>query len=281
MAIACDRVRELAPGFVLGALEPGEMAAVRDHLEHCAEPHPELAELGGVVPYLAVTPDLVEPPAWLRGSVIAAAKADLKARRRVGKPTERRVVEPAAAAAAATVSASHPEAEIISLRAGRRSRSGRAVTWITRIAAAVAVVVLAGYAVRVQGDLNRAKQDQSHLAAVINVIGQPDTRWVPLTDNEGKGAGGIAALRPNGHIVVNLNHLAATKGDEIYMVWLTGDHGAVAKVGSFTVGDDGQGWLEVDNVPTSASLWVSVCREPNSKVTKPTGPTILSGTISL
>jgi hypothetical protein len=281
MAIACDRVRELASGFVLGALEPDEMAAVRDHLDHCAEPHPELAELGGVVPYLAVTPELVEPPAWLRGSVIAAAKADLQARRRVGKPIERRAVEPAAATAAATASAVVPEAEVISLGAARRSRSGRAVTWITRMAAAVAVVALAGYAVHIQGDLDKAKQDQSHLAAVINVIGQPDTKWVPLFDNEGKGAGGIAALRPNGHIVVNLDHLSATKGDEIYVVWLTGDHGAVAKVGSFTVGDDGQGFLEVDNVPTSASVWVTVCREPNSKVTKPTGPTILSGTISL
>ena len=102
-----------------------------------------------------------------------------------------------------------------------------------------------------------------------------------LVDNEGKGAGGIAALLPNGHLVVNLNDLSATTGDQTYMVWLTGQTNGVAKVGSFTVGDDGNGFLEVDNVPTSPSMWIFICREPNSKVTQPTGPTILSGTITL
>lgn len=281
MAMTCDRVRELASGFVLGALEPDEMAAVRDHLDHCRKPHPELAELGGILPYLAVAPEPVEPPTWLRGSVMAAVKADLQARQPVAKPAERRVLEPVAATAAASASPALPDATVISLDAALRSRNIRAVAWITRVAAAVAVVALAGYAFAVQGDLNKAKQDQSHMAAVMNVIGQSDTRTVSLTDNEGKGANGFAALRPNGHIIVNLNSLAVTHGDQIYMVWLTGANNVPVKVGAFTVGDDGKGWVEVENVSTSASMWITVCREPNSNVTRPTGPTILSGTIAL
>lgn len=281
MAMTCDRVRELASGFVLGALEPDEMAAVRNHLDHCRKPHQELAELGGILPYLAVAPEPIEPPTWLRGSVMAAVKADLQARQPAAKPAERRVLEPVAATSAASTSPILPEAAVISLDAARRSRSSRAVTWITRIAAAVAVVALAGYAFAIQGDLNKAKQDQSHLAAVLGVIGQPDTIKVSLIDNEGKGANGFVALRPNGHVIVNLNSLAVTHGDEIYMVWLTGANNVPVKVGAFTVGDDGKGWVEVQNVSTSASMWFTVCREPNSNVTKPTGPTILSGTISL
>jgi hypothetical protein len=281
MAMTCDRVRELASGFVLGALEPDEMAAVRHHLDHCRKPHQELAELGGVLPYLAVAPEPVEPPAWLRGSVIAAVKADLQARQPAAKPAERRVLKPVAATATASPSPTLPEATVISLDAVLRSRSSRAGTWIMRMAAAVAVVALAGYAFAIQGDLNKAKQDQSHLAAVINVIGQSDTRTVSLIDSEGRGANGFAALRPNGHIIVNLNSLAVTHGDEIYMVWLTGVDNVTVKVGAFTVGDDGKGWVEVENVSTSASMWITVCREPNSNVTTPTGPTILSGTISL
>ena len=277
MALTCDRVRELASGFVLGALEPDEMAAVRHHVDHCRKPHQELAELGGILPYLAVAPEPVEPPAWLRGSVIAAVKADFQARR----PDEHRVVERVAATATTSAPSVLPDATVISLEGVRRSRSSRAVTWITRIAAAVAVVALAGYAFAIQSDLNKAKQDQSHLAAVLNVIGQPDTIKVSLTDNEGKGANGFVALRPNGHVIVNLNGLAVTHGDETYMVWLTGANNVPVKVGAFTVGDDGKGWGEVENVSTSASTWISVCREPNSNATKPTGPTILSGTISL
>jgi len=281
MAMTCDRVRELASGFVLGALDPDEMAAVRDHLDHCRKPHQELAELGGILPYLAVAPEPVEPPTWLRGSVMAAVKADLHARPPAAKPAERRVLEPVAATTAASASPALPEATVISLHAALRSRNIRAVAWITRVAAAVAVIALAGYAFAVQGDLNKAKQDQSHLAAVMNVIGQSDTRTVSLIDNEGKGANGFAALRPNGHIIVNLNSLAVTHGDQIYMVWLTGANNVPVKVGAFTVGDDGKGWVEVQNVSTSASMWITVCREPNSNVTRPTGPTILSGTIAL
>ena len=93
--------------------------------------------------------------------------------------------------------------------------------------------------------------------------------------------GGLAVLRPNGHLIVSLNHLASTHGNQIYTVWLTGSNGAQVKVGSFYVDGDGTGFLEVDNMPTSASLWISVNREPGPAVTKPTGPTILSGTISL
>ncbi len=278
MAMTCDRVRELASGFVLGALEPGEMSAVRDHLDHCNEPHPELAELGGILPYLAVAPEPLEPPAWLRGSVLAAVKADLQARQPIGAPAVRRGLEPEAAPARVSIL---PAAGVISLGAARRSRSFRVATWVTRMAAAVAVVALAGYAIVIQGDLNKAKEDQSHLAAVINVIGQSGTKMVSLIDTEGKGAAGSAFLMPNGHIIVSLNHLEATSGDQTYMVWLTGATNVPIKVGAFAVGDDGKGWVEVDNVPTSASMWIWVCREPSPNVTKPTGPTILSGTISL
>jgi hypothetical protein len=277
MAITCDYVRELASGFVLGALEPDETAAVRDHLGYCREPHPELAEFGGILPYLAVAPEPLEPPAWLRGSVIAAARADLMARQRVGQPAARPAVAAVAAPSAPVVHA----AEVVSFSAARRSRRRGVMTWMTRVAAVVAVVGLSGYAFVVQSDLNNVKRDESHAAAVMNVLSQPDARSVSLIDNEGKGAGGIAVLRPNGHIVVNLNHLSATSGDQTYMVWLTGESNGVAKVGWFTVGDDGKGFLDVDNVPTSPSMWIFICREPNSQVAKPTGPTILSGTILL
>ena len=79
MTIRCERVRELAPGFVLGALDAADMAAVHEHLIGCREPHPELREFGGVLPYLAATLEPVEPPARLRAAVIAAAQADLAA----------------------------------------------------------------------------------------------------------------------------------------------------------------------------------------------------------
>jgi hypothetical protein len=279
MGMTCDRVRELASGFVLGALDASEMIAVSDHLDSCSKPHPELEDFGGVLPYLAESLDPVEPPAWLRESVIAAAKADLTSRHRVGMP----LALPAVAAAAPTAldQVTAPAAGVVSIHTARSSRRRRALTWATRIAAAAAVVVLAGYALVLQGDLDKAKKVQADNAKLNYMWAQPDTLKAVLTASDGSGASGMAALRPTGSIIVNLYGLAPTKGDEVYMVWLTPDNATPIKVGSLTVDDLGNGTLVVDNVPTSSSLWLFVCREPNGKVTRPTGPTVLSGTFSL
>jgi hypothetical protein len=81
ISLTCDDVRDLAPAYVLGALERAEELAVTEHLLDCPNVHAEVAELGGVVPYLAETVPLVEPPASLRGRILIAAADDLAARR--------------------------------------------------------------------------------------------------------------------------------------------------------------------------------------------------------
>lgn len=283
MAITCDRVRELASGFVLGALEPDEMIAVSDHLDVCEKQHPEIGELGGVLPYIAESIVPIEPAAWLRESIIAAAKDDLAVRRRVGKPSERRIAEPVAVSAkpASPDPMAAPGTNVISIDGARASRRRRVLTWTTRVAAVVAIVALSGYSYILQGELARVHAAQDHETAILNALTRPDTRTAQLTAQDGSKAGGLAALRPTGHIIVNLHSLSATSGDEVYAIWLSADGGTAAKVGWFTVDGSGEGYLEVDNVPTSASLWLFVCKEPNSNVSKPTGPIIVSGTISL
>jgi hypothetical protein len=285
LAMNCDRVRELASGFVLGALDPDEMIAVSDHLDTCSQPHPEVEDYGGVLPYIAESLAPVEPPAWLRESVIAAAKADWA--HRVGEPSRGRVTEPVASAAVTPVAvvdeprSAAPSGKVISLSRSRASRRRQALTWATRMAAAVAVLVLAGYSVVLQGDLDRAKHQQIVEASLDYVWTQPDTLRAVLTATDGSTASGRAALRPSGNMLVNMFSLTATKGDQVYVVWLTRDRGTPAKVGSFTVDDSGVGYLQVDSVPSSSSLWLFVCLEPNGNVTAPTGPQIVSGTFSL
>jgi glycosyltransferase involved in cell wall biosynthesis len=161
------------------------------------------------------------------------------------------------------------------------SRRRRFVAWTSRVAAVAAVVVLAGYALVLQGDLSKLRQNQDHNTSIYQVLIQKDTRTAVLTAPDGGKARGLAALRPTGHIIVNVTNLAPTQGDEAYVVWLTADNGVKSKVGWFTVSDSGDGYLEVDNVPTSASLWIWICKEQDSSVAKPSGPTIVSGTISL
>src|SRR5947199_6082419 len=82
--MTCDEIRDLAPVYVLGALERDVERDVAEHLRTCADAHAEVEELGGVVPYLDETVPLVEPPARLRDRIMAAAAEDLAARQ--GRP---------------------------------------------------------------------------------------------------------------------------------------------------------------------------------------------------
>ena len=274
--MTCDRVRDLASGFVLGALDTDDMIAVQDHLDSCPKPHPEVDELGGVLPYLAESLVPVVPPAWLRRSVIEAAKSDFLARRLVGEPFARRdVATPSERRLPAPVALAAP-ARVIPLAAARASRRRRAAVWFGRAAAAALIVVVAGYAVVVQTGVGKPHGTPD----IFNYLA-PDTRSAVLVAYDQSHAGGLAVLRPTGNIIVQVNNLLPAKGDEVYVVWLTADNGVPSKVGSFSVDDSGKGWLNVDRVPTSESLWIFVCKEPNSNVTKPTGPMIVSGTISL
>jgi hypothetical protein len=277
MTIRCERVVELAPGFVLGALDAADMAAVHEHLVGCREAHPELLELGGVLPYLASSLEPVEPPARLRAAVIAAAQADLAAHPRSAQTAERRVAtirrdipapEPAVLADAAEPVSS---GVVVSLASARRSRRRGALMWATRVAAAVAVVAVVGYGFGVIREPGRGPSASPSYNVFV-----PGGRYAGLTGT-GKSAG-FAALQPSGHLYVYVNGLPPTTGDQVYMVWVKAANDTIL-AGYFTVNAQGDGAIQMDNVPRAASLWVYVCIEPNDHVTKPTGPIVASGTI--
>jgi len=116
-----EAVERAAP-FVLNALEPDEEEAVREHLRSCSLPHNEFAELGSVVPALAVTVAPVEPPAALKGRILAAAADDLAAREALPAP----------------VAAPHAT-EPIQIDSRRRPSP---VSWFLVAAAGIAIVAL-------------------------------------------------------------------------------------------------------------------------------------------
>ncbi len=114
--MTCDAVREMAGAFVLGALDAAEDAAVREHLASCPEPHPEFAELGGVLPVLAESVPTLAPSEGLKARIMAAAAADLAARSAAYRPPSVAAAGERAGPAAGPASAP---------RLPRRSRSRR------------------------------------------------------------------------------------------------------------------------------------------------------------
>jgi hypothetical protein len=256
------------------------MAAVHEHLIGCRDPHPELRELGGVLPYLATLLEPVEPPARLRAAVIAAAQADLAAHPRSAEVAGSRVATirrtipaPESGAVEAEAAEQVNGAMVVSLTSARRSRRRRALAWTTRVAAAAAVVAVVAYGFGVIREPGAGPS----AGPSFDYKGQ-GTVYAGLTPQASSHAAGLAVLKPSGHLYVYVNGLAPTTGDQVYMVWVTAAKDTIL-AGYFTVNAQGDGSIQMDNVPRAASLWVQVCIEPNEHVTQPTGPTVASGTI--
>ena len=274
--MTCDEVRDLAAGFVLGALRPEEVRAVRDHLETCPEAHAEIAELGGVVPYLAEAVEPVEPPAGLKARILAAAAADLEMR------TADAVV--AAAAVADAEPAPAPERapvvrfpEPIERAVRERARRATPTAWLVRIAAAAAIVALAGWNVLLQGQLSDARSYEDGVAAVLEVASRPGSQAAILADPDGDGPRGIAAVAADGSVVLAMRGLPATSGTEIYEAWVIGGDGVPVPIGGFAVGGDGTAVFTADATTAGHGVTLALTRERAPGATTPTLPIVSAG----
>jgi len=254
---------DLAAAYVLGALEAADMAAVREHLETCPESHMEFERLGGVVPYLLDSPDLelVEPPASLGDRIMAAAAADLAARGAGPEQAPGRTI-------------AFPSAPERKTRARSRTRQ---LNWAMRIAAVVAIVAVGGWNLLLQNELGAARRYDQAVAAVISAAAQPGSQTVVMAPTENNQASGIAAILPDGSVVLAMRDLPATKGTEVYETWVIVGTAAPVPVGDFKV--DANGLATATTRPTQAppGAIVAVSREPQPGSTAPVGPIVSTG----
>jgi anti-sigma factor RsiW len=254
---------DLAAAYVLGALEAADMAAVREHLATCPESHVEFERLGGVVPYLLDAPGLalVEPPASLGDRIMAAAAADLATRGATAEPAPKQTI---------------PFPSAAEREARAQTRTGR-LGWAMRIAAVVAIVALGGWNLLLQNDLSTARRFDQAVASVISAASQPGSQTVVLTPAENSQASGIAAILPDGSVLLAMRNLPATKGTEVYETWVIVGSAAPVPVGDFKV--DANGLATVTTRPTQAppGAIVAVSREPQPGSTAPVGPIVSTG----
>lgn len=293
-----DQARDLAAGYVLGALERAEEDAVRDHLATCSEPHPEFAAYGEVVPALLALDDLelVEPPASLGARIMAAAAADLAANPRTATVAEAAEASPPAQAEAPApteevapaeeVAPTTPRAPLAfptaTERAERDARRERARTsrfdWALRIAAVIAIVAVGAWGLNLQRQLDDAQRFDQAVAAVVQAAGQQGAKTVILTATEGAKASGIAAVKPDGSVVLAMRDLAATSGTEVYETWVIVGKAAPIPVGGFTVGSSGTASFTTQPATTPAGAVIAVSLEPAQGSTAPLGPIVSTGT---
>jgi len=253
---------ELAAPFVLNALEPDEEEAVREHLRTCSLPHEEFAELGSVVPALAETLEPVEPPAALKGRILAAAADDLVARTTVPAP-------------AAWPATAPPAAEPIQIDSRRRPSP---VSWFLVAAAGIAIVALVAVNLLTLGRLNSSEQFERDVAAVLEAGSQPGALTAVLAPAEPGGPRGLAAVSSSGELTMAMQDLDPTTGDEVYEGWVIVGDAAPAPLGGFAVGDAGTGRLHSSGLPVEPGMTLALTREPGPGATTPTMPILAAGT---
>lgn len=269
--LSCDAVRELAASFVLGALDDAEADAVRAHLASCADPHAEMGELGSVLSVLAEGVPVVEPPAELKGRILAAAAADLEARGRAGAG----VATPAPLTPTADAPTPFPTTAERQQRAAARTGMG---PWVLRIAAVLAIALLGGWNLLLQGQLSEARTYEQNVAAVLDVAGQSGSLTAVLTPTAGDGGpAGLAAVASDGSVRIAMRDLPATSGNQVYEAWVIGGDGKPVALGGFQVGPTGVAYFESTGLPTQDGIVLALTLEPGPGATAPSSDPVSVG----
>ncbi|HYK96003.1 MAG TPA: anti-sigma factor [Candidatus Dormibacteraeota bacterium] len=261
----CADATELAAAFVLGALEPADTAAVREHLAGCPEAHGEFDELGSVPPALLETVDVVQPPGDLGARIRAAAEAQQRA-------GARRRPAPAPMQPRTPVAIDIP-------RAG-----SPAAPWFRRplwaaagLAAALAVVVLGVWNLQLRDQIGDLSTYRNGVAAVLDQAAQPGAQLAVLKSSAGTGPSGIAAVGADGRVALVMHELTPTSGAQVYEAWLIGSAGAPVPIGGFTVGPGGSAWFATPHASLGDGVTVALTLEPGPGATTPTMPIIAAG----
>ena len=267
--LSCDDVREMAGSFVLGALPDAEADAVRAHLASCDDAHAEIAELGSVLPVLDASVPIVEPPAALKGRILAAAAAERPETAAIASPT------PSPSAADIPAPVPFPTAEE---RAERTTTKAGAspLAWVLRIAAVLAIVALTGWNVLLQGQLNASQQFERDVAAVLDAAQQPGSLAAILSPDDGTGSG-LAAVTATGALTLAMQDLAPTTGTQVYETWVIPADGVPIALGGFQVGRDGTASFEGTGLPVADGIVLALTLEPVAGMTAPTGPVVSKG----
>ena len=288
--LTCDDVREMAGAFVLGALEPSEKGAIRAHLASCADAHEEIAELGGVLPALAEIVPMIEPPAALKGRIMAAAAAELAgrdgARTAAAFPASATgelvgAIVPAVVSASTPATSSEPIAfPTAPARAERDARRGRPSTgtWVLRIAAVLAIAALGGWNLVLQSQLSAGRTYEQAVAQVLRSASQPGALTAILSADANAGTGsGLAAVSSSGEVTLAMQGLKPTSGDQVYEAWVIAGNGAPVPLGSFKVGPNGTASFTAGSLPATSGIVLALTMEPGPGATTPTLPIVSKG----
>ena len=292
--LACDEVRDLAPLYVTGALEPAEESAVREHLLTCPLAHDEISDFGATAQALLGAVEPAEPRAGLRDRILAAAAADLAAGRHpaaagvgaepVASELDRSVADAPAGAASSVIGAAPSVTNAAPVPAPRSapvpidlaSHRQANVLRVALALAAVVILALGGVGLSLQRDLQSAQAYRDGVNSVLTLAAQPGSQAALLAADDGS-VSGLGVVGADGTVRIAMRGLAATTGSEVYTAWAISGSDAPVAIGDFTVGGDGTAVVAVHAPAPAPGVVLALTLEPHGGATTPGGPVVAKG----
>jgi anti-sigma-K factor RskA len=152
--------------------------------------------------------------------------------------------------------------------------------WAMRVAAVLAIVVLGGWNLLLQGQLATAQSYEQAVAAVLDVAGQEGSLTAVLTAEGDGGPTGLAAVSAAGEVTLAMRDLPATNGTQVSEAWVIASDGVPVPLGDFQVDDAGTAFFTGDGLPSEPGIVLALTLEPGPGATSPTLPIVSLGTAS-
>ncbi|MBA3779748.1 MAG: anti-sigma factor [Chloroflexi bacterium] len=231
--ISCEEAADRAAPFVLGVLGPAEAAEVHAHRQACDQPHPEFAQLGGVVGYLAQLPEPVEPPAALRERIAAIATSAQEAALDGAEPRQIGLAPSRTAHGRGAGPQPAPPVPI-----GRRLWP-QVQRWALPAAAVLIIGVLAGWNLLLQGQAAAADQRAVLIRRFVTAMNEPGALIARIEGTAGAPqASGLAVLPPERSGYLLMEGLERAPAGKTYQAWFMAD-GQPRSAGLVRVDADG------------------------------------------
>jgi len=246
-----QHVIDSLPAYALGILEGEEERQVSEHLRQCSVCAGELEAYQLVASQLALGAPDVQPPAYLKQSILEQAEVSVR---------ESRSAQP-----------SRPQ--LASVREPSLSLRERLSTFFSRAApvwglvSLVLIIALAATSLFLYNQVRQQTQsmNQFHVVAMVGTDAAPQGRGVLITSPDGR----------YGTLVVD--GLPRLETGKTYQLWLNRD-GERVSGGLFIVGRTGYGALKVDpRIPLSEYNRFGVTIEPEGGSPGPTGAKVMRG----
>lgn len=247
----CDELEELIPAYVLGALDASERSRVDKHLRDCPELREHLASYESIATQLASAAPPIEPRRELKYRVLAAASP------------KRRF-----------------DFALPDLFGG----------WVRSPALiALALIIAIGlglWNISMQTQLSQQlAQDQKLIAQLgrerdqiwsVMAYGQGQPRELKGTEIASRSSGRVYGKADQTSFMLVVHNLPTLERGKVYQLWLIDAAGNRTSGGTFTLDEEGYGWLVVRlTKPMTDYTNMGITVEPVGGSPAPTGPRVM------